>query len=178
MLSLNGHGVARAIQRLTGAVLFHDRAGTGAEAPQPQPQQQAQPSGELSDNGEENTAPQPQPNDAGADSGEALHCEGACLVCSTSLVCQHFVCSCAQCSAATASQQVDMLKACNAQRLLSDAASSSHMCGARPDVTVFAGAGLQVQQSLAAEPSQAETVAATQERVQRQRAQGMQRPRA
>ena len=55
----------------------HDRAG--AQAPQPpqqQAQQQAQPSGELSDNGEENTAPQPQPDDAGAESVDGQHCEG------------------------------------------------------------------------------------------------------
>jgi hypothetical protein len=118
--------------------VINDRAG--AEAPQQQAQQQAQPNGELSDNGEENTAPQPQPDDAGAKSlGAHSIVRAPHALTAHRIHAGHAVCSCAWCSAASASQQVHMRKDFRTQNRTPKAASSFIKSGVRPDVAVLAG---------------------------------------
>ena len=83
----------------------------GAEAPQQQAQQEAQPSGELSDNGEENTAPQPQADSAGVET--AQHASGGMSSVHGKLTpFAHFPCLGNQRSGASVSHQIDMRAAC------------------------------------------------------------------
>jgi hypothetical protein len=148
--------------------VIHGRAG--AEAPQQQVQQQAQPIGELSEHGEENTAPQPPPDDAGADSGQALDWEGTLLVHSRLQRIPHT-------SWAHASNiRSTCTKPATGSSLKRQACATYVASGLMSQALL---AALQVQRPPAAEPSQAVTAsAAQQQRVLPRRRQELQGPRA